>query len=1216
MGATTDILTGVVTDEAGTPLAGVVVEAISFETEISRMARTDQRGRYTILFPDGGGQYRLVVRSIGRVPVERLIVRQADEDRLVSNVVLTAAPTQLEDVVVRGNRNPPIGAQVPSPGTTERAFTPDQVSRLPIDASDLLLLASLVPGVVLLDATDTSGAAISVAGQRPSENNITLDGLRSGSAQVPQEALRATRVVSNTFDAARGQFSGGQIASTTRSGTNMLQGTLNYTLRDRDFTIEPEEEDPGPARGFNQHQLSGGLGGPIIRNRLFVFGSLQGRLRSDDLTSLLHSSGTSLERLGASPDSVARFLSLAGSLGVPTTSPEVGDDRSTDDFSGLARVDWLIGNRHTLALRGDWRFNEQEPSRIGQLALPQTGGTSHSRNGGVMATLSSRFGTQVLNEFRAYVSSSRQESDPLLLLPQGRVQVASALEDGTQAVSTLTFGGSTSLPQQSTRRGLEATNEVSWLPGDGSHRIKLGALYSENRSSQTGGQNANGTFSFHSLGDLEAGRPSSYTRTLTPNERVSRSREAALYFADTWRRGGGLQLTYGFRVETSLLPAAPAYNPEVEALFGLRTDELPSEVHVSPRLGFSWMVGSQSNGTPALVLRGGVGEFRSGMPGGLLGQAQSATGFPSGQTQLVCLGDAAPLPDWDAYLEDPSSVPMTCTGAPTTLPTRAPNVTAFSDGFTAPRSWRVSLGAQRRFGFNNVSLNLSWARGVSQWGYRDLNLDPVPAFTLGNEANRPVYVPAGTIPSSGSTGLFGSRLHPEYGQVLSVGSDLSSNTLQASLALNGLFQRKVLYNASYTFSRSRDQSGGGGFAAATTAGDPNLREWATSDFERRHSIVTTLTYPFSSAVELTAIGRMSSGQAYTPMVGGDINGDGSRNDRAYVFNPAASGDTAIVNGMQRLLGATSGSARECLQAQMGRIATRNSCSGPWQPTFDLQFNWRPGVLGLRNRLAISVTTVNLMGGLDQLLHDDTNLRGWGQRTRPDQTLLFVTGFDPAAREYLYTVNERFGASRQTATAFRVPFQIGFQARYTIGPDRQRQMLAAVRAGGGGGRGGFGGGDGPGRAGGAGPGGFGGGRGLFAAGDSATGGMLSRLVNLVPNPAGQVLEIRLGLRLRDSQVAALTALADSFTASLTAIADSVQQQVERAGSNPDPGRLMGAIRPALQQGGAVHQAALAEVQRILTAEQWSQVPERIKAAPRLGAGPRQEQGGGGRRPPPA
>ncbi len=220
VGTTTDIITGTVTGPDNQPLPGAVVQATSLETQVSRQRTTDARGRFTILFPDGGGQYQLVVRYLGLAPARVAIARQADEDRLVANVQMEVAAVSLDAVTVRA-RAPQRGVERPTPGSTERNLAPEVIARLPIDASDLNTLATLAPGVVGIGETDSTSAAFSVAGQRSTANNVTLDGLSFGSGSVPQDALRATRVVTSTYDVARGQFSGGLVASTTRSGTNV-----------------------------------------------------------------------------------------------------------------------------------------------------------------------------------------------------------------------------------------------------------------------------------------------------------------------------------------------------------------------------------------------------------------------------------------------------------------------------------------------------------------------------------------------------------------------------------------------------------------------------------------------------------------------------------------------------------------------------------------------------------------------------------------------------------------------------------------------------------------------------------------------------------------------------------------------------------------------------------------------------------------------------------
>ncbi|MDQ2766660.1 MAG: carboxypeptidase-like regulatory domain-containing protein, partial [Gemmatimonadota bacterium] len=146
VGSTTDILTGVITGPDAKPLAGVTVDAMAVDGQITRHAQTGTNGRYTILFPDGGGQYRVTVRMIGMAPHAFVVNRQADEDRLVRDVSLSPTSAKLQEVTVTARRRTPRDGA--TPGATGRNITGDQAERLPIDASDLAGLAALAPGVV------------------------------------------------------------------------------------------------------------------------------------------------------------------------------------------------------------------------------------------------------------------------------------------------------------------------------------------------------------------------------------------------------------------------------------------------------------------------------------------------------------------------------------------------------------------------------------------------------------------------------------------------------------------------------------------------------------------------------------------------------------------------------------------------------------------------------------------------------------------------------------------------------------------------------------------------------------------------------------------------------------------------------------------------------------------------------------------------------------
>lgn len=1239
-GSGTEIIVGRVLSIDGQPVGGARVEATSLETQTTRGRTTNDKGQFTILFPDGSGQYRVVVRAIGFAAGTQVITRQSDEDRLEVTFRLTKAPQSLAAVNVVGNRGPlQSNADRPTPGTQERVLTGDQLYRLPVDASDPAALAGLTAGVVTIGASDSSASAFSVAGQRTDQNQVTLDGLSFGTGSVPQEAVRSSRVVTSTYDVARGQFTGGQVASTTRSGTNQLQGSIGYDLRAPELQF-PDEEAIQFGQRYTQSQYSFGLGGPIRKNKLFIFGSAQWRTRSDGLQSLSSANDAIFARYGVSPDSAARFIDIVDAFGLPARVDGVPSRRLSENLSTLTRLDWVLSDNHTVSLRGDWRFGVSDGQRISALSLPHYGGDLNSLGGGVLASLISQFDNGLINEMRVYGAIDTRDTQAYLTMPEGRVRVTSELADGTTGISSLVFGGNGALPQDIENDQLEATNELSWISADGAHRVKLGALLNLSGYNQDFATNRNGSFLFNSLEELEAGTPVQFTRTLAPTERDGGIWNGALYLGDTWRKSRALQLTYGARLEATQLDGRPRYNPDVDARFGRRTDRFPSEMHASPRVGFTWTLGLPPQqqggaggpgggqggglggapgggargagglagafpggggggrgglgggaqmagpfaGLATTIIRGGIGEFRGRAPSGLFTSALDATGLAGAETQLVCVGSTVPTPDWAAYRADPSSIPSVCadgSGGSTPFGSQRPNVTTFDEGFGAPRSWRASLGVQRRFLQRiNVSLDLGYALGTHLYGVRDLNLDATPQFALNDEGGRPVFVGTdAVVPATGVVNNLDSRVESGYGSVYAIGSGLRSDNRQATLSINGFLRNGVLMSASYTYARSRDQSSfsccnaGQAFASPTTGGDPNATPWGTSDLERRHVVVSTATWPVTPSLELTVVGRLSSGQPYTPRVNGDINGDGARNDRAFIFDPATVSDPVVADGMSTLLANASGRVKDCLESQMGQVAGRNSCHAPWFPSVDLRLNYRPDRFGLKRNLMLSLQLQNPLAGLDRLFNGD-DLEGWGQPRRIDANLLYVTGFDPVEERFRYAVNERFGDGASTGAGGRGlaqqtnPFQVALQLRYTIGPDRTRQaMLAAQSAA----RGGAGAGT-PGAPG---------------------GGMAAMVRRLAPNTFNQLLMLRDTLALDSAQVARLTGLRAALDLRIDTLALDLQRRLERIGNNADPAAMMAELRGPQDEAQKLQAQALKDAQSVLTPAQWAKVPPRIK-----------------------
>jgi hypothetical protein len=410
---------------------------------------------------------------------------------------------------------------------------------------------------------------------------------------------------------------------------------------------------------------------------------------------------------------------------------------------------------------------------------------------------------------------------------------------------------------------------------------------------------------------------------------------------------------------------------------------------------------------------------------------------------MVCIGSFIPMAHWSVFTSDTSAIPRNCVvGSRLPLGEVRPNVAFWGQSAGAPRVWRSALNIEKRLGSRfRAALHALYAHGQHNPAVSDENLvrEPreglfVPNPTLEALANepRPFFPhPAAVIPSTGAVSLSASRHYPFFSTAFELTSGVSSRAGQVTLEVGGVDQLIGVLQLShmslaYTFMRARDESNGYPFqnSFATTAGDPSKREWGTSDLERRHSVLATAIASLSRSLELSVLARVLSGPRYTPMVLGDVNGDGFRNDRAFIFAPGSPEGDAL----QRLLGTTDERARDCITSQVGRMAHRNSCTTPWYSGLDMQLNWYRDAA---KRVTLSLTAHNVLAGMDALLHG-SNVRGWGQPVYPDNVLMKVESFDPGALAFHYGVNERFGTPTGAASAFRVPFQLGLQVRLQMG----------------------------------------------------------------------------------------------------------------------------------------------------------------------------------------
>jgi hypothetical protein len=197
-----------------------------------------------------------------------------------------------------------------------------QVTELPLNGRNFTQLALLVPGVTrgvygsAAEGTggnaetnrnsDTGGAALAVNGLPPQANNFELDGLDNNDAKVntivvfpPVEATRQFRVTTSVAPAEFGQAGGAVIQSSIKSGTNSIHGSAFLFDRDQIFDASPNYFAPTqPKSIFHRTQFGGTLGGPVLKNHLFMFGDYQGLRLAQPLGATYTTVPTPLERTG------------------------------------------------------------------------------------------------------------------------------------------------------------------------------------------------------------------------------------------------------------------------------------------------------------------------------------------------------------------------------------------------------------------------------------------------------------------------------------------------------------------------------------------------------------------------------------------------------------------------------------------------------------------------------------------------------------------------------------------------------------------------------------------------------------------------------------------------------------------------------------------------------------------------------------------------------
>jgi hypothetical protein len=507
----------------------------------------------------------------------------------------------------------------------------------------------------------------------------------------------------------------------------------------------------------------------------------------------------------------------------------------------------------------------------------------------------------------------------------------------------------------------------------------------------------------------------------------------------------------GVRWDATVFMTTPKYNSLIEAELGRRTDVVAKDYNnFQPRLAFTY----DFNEDQKNVLKLGFGGYSAN----IVHWAQLSNILQSGMqlTDLLLRGTGVPTPDFPNYIQNPSSVP----GVPVGGQGRSPYINLIGENFEAPYTWKVNI-AYRRFITNELyfGANAYFARTVNNYRYQDLNLRNDFAFRLQNEGNRGVYANPNQI-TNVNVAAPGVVVYPINPSVVNANPDLGR-----VLELNGdsdIWQRGFIFESGYLFpkggsitssftiNRTEDNNSYNCCIARTSVttailDDPrdlvNNRGGANTDF--RHKIIIFGTSP--SFKNITISGRYvgQSGTPWSPLVFGDIVGDGAgllinANKRAFIFNPETIRntpgitpfETLIADGMDVVLSNPDNIAKELLLDNLGEVAPRNEIYNPFWHNIDLRFTYRLDNSVIEGLAKSNVELIAEVFNLTNLLNSD-----WGGAAvvpGGNQVLLQTLGLDPIASQqgrpqYAYRVNPTFG---ETVKA-NAPYQIQLGLRYNF-----------------------------------------------------------------------------------------------------------------------------------------------------------------------------------------
>lgn len=918
---------GTVTDASHKPLSQVSIQLTQSETDRRRTAVTDEMGFFTIsnLSP---GEYQIEADHTGFRKHAQMIALQLDQD------------IQIEIPLLAGQRNDTVqvtairGVLRTESAALGGVIENRQITGLPLDGRNFFELSLLLPGVAP-PAPGSAGSvrgdfAVNINGAREDSNNFLLDGVFNGDPKLngiavtpPVDAVREFEVATNGYDALFGRNAGGQVNVVLRSGTNQVHGTAyeffrNRALDARNYFAPATEDSPQNQR----NQFGASLGGPIVRNRTFIFGDYEGRRVREGLTRITNVP-TALERIGdfsrsnlyaIDPFTQQPFpgnaipanrlhpvgKAIAALYPLPNRSVPNQDyvsspaSRDRDDHADI-RMDHSLGATDDLSFR--YSFADRtlyEPFSASVLvAVPGFGNNVPRRAQNVMASDTHIFTPNVLNEFRLGFNRIAAGSFPQNMGRDINKEVGLPTISNNPrdtGLSQITVTGYTQLgdeshnPQHSATSIYQVIDTATWVHGR--HLIKAGFDVRWIRQNAFRDELSRGFLSFlgvtgNALAEMLLGYPSTTGVARLDNQQHLRTHGAYGFAQDTWRIRPDLTLSAGLRYEYNSPPVdaedrANLYDPATRSLVRLGTGGIPrggyepDRNNFAPRLGLAWRPGQGRT-----VVRAGYGIYYD--------QASLATG--------ESLYFSAPYFDFKLFFTLDPSAPITLSDPfPRNFPFALPSsALAYQRDLRTAYTQQWNINVQQEIGRNRVvELAYAGSKGTKLLGARDLN-QPFPSARQPNP--RPV---------------------PQFDDIDILESRGDSNYQSLQARFQQSFHRGLTALASYTWSKSIDDASSF-FSSAGDASYPqnslNTRaERALSNFDLRHRLSLSYSYDLPlgkgrlrSGWQTFGIWTFQTGRPFTVALLSDLDNSNTgrsilgfgANDRPNVLrNPELSNPTA------------------------------------------------------------------------------------------------------------------------------------------------------------------------------------------------------------------------------------------------------------------------------------------------------------------------------------